>query len=145
MGIGTGDWDDYLGYWLRGNGDLISIDNNRGICELFEYRQKREGHPNPSNVMCKSIFDPDLPKGKFDIVTIIGSAINETGDFHKCLNSCFNLLKTGRHMMFMANLRRSPVEMLEQYISSTNYFIEHMELFEAFPEYPFFICKIRKD
>ncbi|MNW42571.1 hypothetical protein D3C74_197450 [compost metagenome] len=26
VGIGTGNWDDYLGYWLKGRGRLTSID-----------------------------------------------------------------------------------------------------------------------
>lgn len=105
VGIGSGDWDDYLGYWLKGKGDLTSIDIDKEICEIFAYRQKREGHPNPSKVLCKSIFDSHLPKGKFDIVTLIGSAINEAGDFKRCLDSCFSLLKHGGHLMFMANLK----------------------------------------
>lgn len=29
VGIGTGDWDDFLGYWLRGKGRLTSIDIDR--------------------------------------------------------------------------------------------------------------------
>lgn len=80
IGIGTGDWDDYIGYWLKGRG----IDES--ICVIFEYRQQREQHPNPSKVLCKSIFDSDLPQEAFDIVPLIGSAINETGDFKKCLD-----------------------------------------------------------
>src|SRR5690625_3111445 len=93
VGIGTGDWDDYLGYWLKGNGSLTSIDIDEEICEIFRYRQEREGHPNPSKVVCKSIYDADLPSEKFDLVTTIGSTINEVGEFSKCLNACFKLLK----------------------------------------------------
>lgn len=144
VGIGTGDWDDYLGYWLKGKGNITSIDIDNEICDIFAYRQQREGQPNPSKVLCKSIFDSDLPKGKFDIVTLIGSAINETGDFNKCLNSCFSLLKHGGYLMFMASLKYSSSEMLEGYLRQTNYHLEQKNLYESFPEYPFFICKIKK-
>lgn len=144
VGIGTGDWDDYLGYWLKGRASLTSIDIDMGICEIFEYRQKREGHPNPAKVLCKSIFDLDLPTEKFDIVTLIGSAVNEAGNYKKCLDSCFSLLKQGGYLMFMANLKRIPVDTLEQYIRDTKYHIEQKDLYEAFPEYPFYICKIKK-
>ncbi|WP_052769872.1 bifunctional 2-polyprenyl-6-hydroxyphenol methylase/3-demethylubiquinol 3-O-methyltransferase UbiG [Paenibacillus sp. IHB B 3415] len=144
IGIGTGDWDDYLGYWLKGRGSLTSIDIDESICGIFEYRQQREQHPNPSKVLCKSIFDSDLPQEAFDIVTLIGSAINETGDFKKCLDSCFHLIKPGGHLMFMAGLKYTPSEMLEEYISHTKYQIMQNDLYEAFPEYPFFISKIRK-
>lgn len=144
VGIGTGDWDDYLGYWLKGKGVLTSIDIDNDICEIFAYRQKREGHPNPSKVLCKSIFDSDLPKGEFDIVTLIGSAINETGDFNRCLDSCFSLLKQGGYLMFMASLKYSFLEKLEFYIKGTAFQIEQKNVYDEFPEYPFFICKIKK-
>lgn len=144
VGIGTGDWDDYLGYWLKGKGALTSIDLDQEICAIFAYRQNREGHPNPSKVLCKSIFDSDLPKGKFDIVTLIGSAINETGDFNRCLDSCFSLLKQGGYLMFMASLKYSYLEMLGIYIKGTAFQIEQKNVYEEFPEYPFFICKIKK-
>lgn len=143
VGIGTGDWDDYLGYWLKGKGVLTSIDIDNDICEIFAYRQKREGHPNPSKVLCKSIFDSDLPRGEFDIVTLIGSAINETGDFNRCLDSCFSLLKQGGYLMFMASLKYSFLEKLEFYIKGTAFQIEQKNVYDEFPEYPFFICKIK--
>lgn len=144
VGIGTGDWDDYLGYWTNGVGELSSIEIDKEICELFSYRQSREGHPNPSKVICKSIFDADLPRGKFDIVTLIGSAINEIGGLEKCLSACFSLLKQGGYLMFMAHLKNSPYILLESYIEKTNHIIEKENIYDNFPEYPFYICKIKK-
>ncbi|NIK67950.1 class I SAM-dependent methyltransferase [Paenibacillus sp. BK720] len=144
VGIGTGDWDDYLGFWLKGKGHLTSIDINKDICEIFAYRQFREGHPNPSKVICKSIFDNEITNEKFDIVTLIGSAVKETGGFERCLDSCFNLLNIGGYLMFMANLKYSSLEMLEGYLKRSSYQLVKKNLYEAFPEYPFFICKIKK-
>ncbi|WP_236633974.1 class I SAM-dependent methyltransferase [Paenibacillus polymyxa] len=134
----------YLGYWLKGRGGLTSIDIDESICEIFEYRQQRERHPNPSKVLCRSIFDFDLPQEAFDIVTIIRSAINETGNFKKCLDSCFSIIKHGGYLMFMASLKYTPVEMLEEYISNTKNHIVQKNVYEVLPEYPFFISKIRK-
>lgn len=144
VGIGTGEWDDYLGYWLKGNGEVTSIDIDEEICEIFEYRQKKEGHPNPSTVLYKSVFDPDLPVESFDMVTLIGSAIQESGDFKKCLDSCFRLLKRDGYLMFMANLKYSPVQMMEEYIRDTSYRVEQKDEYEDFPEYPFYIYKVKK-
>lgn len=144
VGIGTGDWDDFLGYWLTDHGNLTSIDIDQNLCELFTYRQKREGHPNPAKVIGKSIFDADLPKEKFDIVTLIGSAINETGEFERTLDSCFQLLKKGGHLMFMAHSKYSPVHRVEEYLENTDHHIEQKDLYDAFPEYPFYILKIKK-
>ncbi|WP_274364145.1 class I SAM-dependent methyltransferase [Paenibacillus thermotolerans] len=144
VGIGTGDWDDYLGYWLKGIGKLTSIDIDAEICEIFEYRQRREGHPNASKVLCKSIFDPSLPAEAFDLVTLIGSSIDETGEYSGCLDACFRLLKSGGYLMLMANARSAPFEKLEQYMQGTVHHMVQKDTFTAFPEYPFYICKIKK-
>lgn len=144
VGIGTGDWDDYLGYWINGKGSLTSIEIDQDICELFAYRQARERHPNPSKVICKSIFETELHKEKFDIVTLIGSTINEIGDFQKCLDACFKLLKQGGYLMFMTHLKYSPKEMIEGYTRDSDYLLEKYDTYVDFPEYPFYICKIKK-
>ncbi|MFD2117569.1 hypothetical protein ACFSTH_12890 [Paenibacillus yanchengensis] len=65
VGIGAGDWDDYLGYWLKETGELTSIDIDSEICEMFEYRQQRERHPNPAKVICTNIFNFDEPVETF--------------------------------------------------------------------------------
>lgn len=144
VGIGTGDWDDYLGYWLKDIGSLTSIEIDKEICEIFTYRQARERHPNPSQVICKSIFDSELPKESFDIVTLIGSAINEIGEFKMCMDACFNLLKPGGNLMFMAHLKSSPSKMIMEYLKNRKYVLIKGERYEEFPEYPFYICKIKK-
>lgn len=144
IGIGTGDWDDYLGYLLKGKGRLTSIDIDADICELFAYRQRREGHPNPSEVMNRSIFDTELPQGAYDLVTMIGSTINEAGQFEQCLDICLNLLKPGGSLMFMANLKRSPVSRIEHYAEDRGAIIEHLERYETFNRYPFYITTIRR-
>ncbi|MDQ0059111.1 class I SAM-dependent methyltransferase [Paenibacillus harenae] len=145
IGIGTGDWDDFLGYWLKGRGRLTSIDINRDICELFAYRQRSEGHPNPSNVMNKSLFDPDLPQQAFDLVTMIGSTIDEAGQMKDGLDACFGLLKPEGRLMFMASLKSVSLDSLEQALSDFAYRIEQWERYEEMPQYPFFICMIRRD
>ena len=144
VGIGTGDWDDYLGYWLEGKGTVTSIDIDEEICELFAYRQRKEEHPNPSEVLCKNIFDADLPVESFDAVTMIGSAINEAGNFNNCLDSCFRLLKDGGRLMFMANLKYTPEQMIDKYIERASCQVEKKDRYETFPEYPFYIYNIKK-
>lgn len=46
---------------LAGCGSLTSVDIKPGICELFAYRQRREGHPNPATVVCADIMADTLP------------------------------------------------------------------------------------
>jgi hypothetical protein len=54
VGIGEGSWDDYLGHLLAGRAALTSLDIDPRVCEMLAYRQRREGHPNPSRVICAS-------------------------------------------------------------------------------------------
>lgn len=142
VGIGTGDWDDYLGYWLKNHGQLTSIDIDRDICDIFAYRQRREGHPNPASVLNKSIFDSDLPTGKYDLVTLIGSAVSETGDFERCIDGCMSLLKRDGQLMYMAHLKRTPVGQIEAYCRARKHPIEQLTRYDTYAEYPFIIAKI---
>src|SRR5436190_1501967 len=56
VGIGTGGWDDFLGYWLEDRGQLVSLDRDREVCALLRYRQRREGHPYPALVLRGDLF-----------------------------------------------------------------------------------------
>jgi ubiquinone/menaquinone biosynthesis C-methylase UbiE len=119
VGIGTGGWDDFLGDWLNDKGRLTSVDIDPDICELFEYRQKREGHLNPSTVVCADILSDSLPAASFDVVTVIGSTVGESEDYDGCLDSCWRLVREGGHMMYMDFLRRPP-ERFEAWAKSTD-------------------------
>ena len=117
VGIGAGAWDNFLCDWLGDKGCLTSVDIDREICESFEYRQKREGHPNPSNVICADIMSDSLAPGSFDVVTIIGSTVSESGYYDECLASCWRLVRERGHMMYMDFRRRSP-EQFEAWAAS---------------------------
>jgi ubiquinone/menaquinone biosynthesis C-methylase UbiE len=108
VGIGAGGWDNFLCDWLEGKGRLTSVDVDPGICELFEYRQKREGHPNPATVVCTDILSDSLPAGSFDVVTAIGSTVAESKDYDGCLTSCWRLVRESGHLMYMDFLKRPP-------------------------------------
>jgi len=117
VGIGAGGWDNFLCDWLEGKGQLTSVDVDPGICELFEYRQKREGHPNPATVVCADILRDSLPAGSFDVVTVIGSTVAESKDYDGCLSSCWRLAREDGHMMYMDFPRRPP-EQFEAWAAS---------------------------
>lgn len=46
--------------------------------------------------------------------------------------------------MFMAGLKRCSPEMLKDYMKDKAFRMEEMNVYDTFPEYPFFICKIKK-
>lgn len=76
VGIGAGDLDDWLGYWLDGHGSLTSVDIDGAIVAAFRERQAREQHPNPATAIHADMMAADL--GTFDLVTITGSTVHET-------------------------------------------------------------------
>jgi SAM-dependent methyltransferase len=97
VGIGVGEWDDFLGYALQTvRGTLTSIDSDREICDLLEYRQRREGHPNAATVVCADALQPPGELlGRFDMVTVIGSTMREIGNYDQALTTCARLLSPG--------------------------------------------------
>lgn len=95
LGIGVGEWDDYLGYWLEGRGTLTSVDDDADICAVFRHRQKRERHPNPSRVLCRDLLAPRPPLGPFDLVTLVGSTASEAGRLDATVSAGLSLLKPG--------------------------------------------------
>lgn len=110
IGIGVGFWDDFLGYHILGHGRLTSIEIDSEICEVFGYRQKREGHPNPARVLCMDILSEDIPKERFDFVTLIGSTASEAGDHERLLFQTTRLLKAGGFLFYSDFSEKHPAE-----------------------------------
>jgi hypothetical protein len=96
IGIGAGEWDDYLGHWLEERGTLTSIDIDAAICDRLAYRQKRERHPFPARVIHTDLFDFS---GSFDLVTMIGSTRSEIGE--GAIDAALSLLKPSGVFFFM--------------------------------------------
>lgn len=144
VGIGVGEWDDYLGYLLHGNGSLTSVDINPDICSIFSYRQKIEGHPNPSQVICENIIETTLEENQFDIVTIIGSTLEESKQYENVLKSCFNLLKDNGYLMVMDFEKNKSFEDFKKVISQSDHLIIDKEAYETYESLSFYICKVRK-
>ena len=121
IGIGTGQWDDYLGYWLRDAGALTSIDINSTICETLAYRQRREGHPYPTSVVACDLLENGLSPESFDVVTMIGSTLHETGSYEAALDAAFALLVRGGVLFYMDYARFHAPEQFEGYAERTGH------------------------
>jgi hypothetical protein len=59
---------------------VTSVDRDPAICRLFALRQRRERHPYPARVVCCDVRDGALGDAKFDLVTVVGSTLAESGD-----------------------------------------------------------------
>lgn len=138
--IGVGGWDNYLCDLLDGYGQLTSVDIVPDICEFFAYRQSREGHPNPSNVICSDILSNELPPESFDVVTAIGSTAVETGNYEGCLEACWRLVRPGGHMMFM-DFNFTPMDRAEKWAKSAGCEIVDFESDPTVNGYAFWLRK----
>ena len=76
VGIGSGEFDDWLGFWLEGHATLVSVDIDERQVRALTRRQADEHHPNPSHVVHADLLQAEL--GPFDLLTVVGSTLHET-------------------------------------------------------------------
>lgn len=140
IGIGAGDWDEFLGYKLLGKGRLTSVDIDSETCDTFAYRQKREGHPNPSIVICQDILEPFPTNQLFDLVCITGSTLRETGAYEPVLDNLQKLLKPGGLLFYMDVERYHGQAKLSDYLNRQGKLhLIKSELFTRFPNMMFHV------
>jgi 2-polyprenyl-3-methyl-5-hydroxy-6-metoxy-1,4-benzoquinol methylase len=144
VGIGAGEWDDFLGYWAKGFGSVTSVDIDRTICDLLRYRQQREGHPNPSAVVCEDFLSTKLDYCFFDIVTAVGSTLDEVGKPCEMLERCRDLLKPGGRLFLMLFDRKGATEAFFQCLSSSCCRIVHDIPCSHYPALPFRIFVVER-
>lgn len=77
VGIGAGELDDWLGYWLPVDAELVSVDIDGQQVRALETRQARDMHPHPTKGVHGDLLQLQL--GPFDLVTATGSTLMETG------------------------------------------------------------------
>lgn len=104
VGIGAGEWDDFLGYELLGRGSLVSVDIDPEICDLLRMRQRAQRHPNRARVLCRDVLRM-RSRARFDIVTIVGSTLAEIGNYEAGLEKAVGLLKP-RGRLFYTDFER---------------------------------------
>lgn len=145
LGIGVGAWDDFLGYWLRDRGTLTSVDRDASICEAMRYRQARERHPWPAHVVCADVLERnELVAGSFDVVTIVGSTIAESGgSFDTFLEAAFALLQPEGRLLYADVTHNFPGDQFEQYAARTKRSIVRASLFRPHPESAFYVFLAR--
>ncbi|MBS4197478.1 methyltransferase domain-containing protein [Lederbergia citri] len=114
------------------------------ICNIFSFRQQIEGHPNPSQVICENIIETTLGENQFDIVTIIGSTLEESKQYENVLDKCFNLLKDKGYIMVMDFEKNKSFEDFKKVISQSDHLIIDKEAYDTYESLSFYICKVRK-
>lgn len=144
VGIGVGEWDDFIGYYLNVKGQLTSIDIDREICDLFKYRQQREGHDNPSQVVCDDFISCPLPQNEYDLLTIIGSTLTQIGNPTEVFNKIYEVMKPEGYLFLMnfeSNLGKGEITDL---LSSNGFSVDTVEEFDRYPSVKFYCLGAHK-
>ena len=100
IGIGAGEWDIYLSYKLK-HGSLTSIDILEICCRQLEQRLLCEGNPHDVKVVCSDAMALKLDK-QFDIVTMVGSAVIESGMGIALVEKAISFVKEGGAMYYQS-------------------------------------------
>lgn len=111
IGIGAGYWDRYLSYRLKG-GTLTSIDMDPVVCENFAACLRNEGNPNPVAVVNKNVMDCGELRGRFSIVTMVGSTRMESGLLEDILGMAAGLLRPGGGLFYQSLAQEEDPEAL---------------------------------
>ena len=93
IGVGMGEFDDFLGYWLLEHGQLTSVDIDEAQVRNLAARQREQGHPNASKVVHADLMRATL--GPFDLVTVAGTTLHETHAPARALQCALAWVKPG--------------------------------------------------
>ena len=118
VGIGQGDWDIFLSYKIGSRGELTSVDISAKICETLCARLSIEENPNVVHILNEDINRTSLSPNTFDLVTIIGSTVEEAGQEYRTLDSCLKLVRSGGILMYSDFSRNRPMGDFHRYASS---------------------------
>lgn len=91
IGIGSGVWDRYLSYHINKNSKLVCVDIDKEITETFRLCLINEKNNRNIEIINKDIFKYE-PLIKFDLITVIGSAIQEIGFYNDLFYKVFSML-----------------------------------------------------
>ncbi|MHA7967765.1 class I SAM-dependent methyltransferase [Paenibacillus sp. CAU 1782] len=145
VGIGVGEWDDFLGYVLHEKGKLTSMDIDSTICELFQYRQQREGHLNPSSVRCADFLNYEFEVSeRFHLVTLIGSTLHEIGQPERTVDKVFSILDKNGCFFLMNMERYMPRELAVGLLQRAGFSIKQLQTYERYSHSAFYCILAQK-
>ncbi|MDE7219603.1 MAG: class I SAM-dependent methyltransferase [Oscillospiraceae bacterium] len=118
IGIGAGYWDRYLSYHLNG-GTLTSIDILESCCRQLEACLANERNPNPVRIICSDMMLLNDLEGRFDIVTMVGSARTESGLREDILARVASFLKPGGSLYYQTLDKEETKEWVSDFCEHT--------------------------
>ncbi|MCR5154538.1 MAG: class I SAM-dependent methyltransferase [Lachnospiraceae bacterium] len=91
VGIGTGYWDRYLSFKVP-EGSLTSIDIDKECADNFKCCLQNENNIGRVTIICDDAAKHVFEK-KFDLITIIGSTAEESGNAEGLIKNAMSFLK----------------------------------------------------
>lgn len=140
IGIGPGHWDRYLSYHMNEECRLISIDIDTDITETFRLCLENEQNNRNIEVINKDIFEYN-PKDKFNIVTMVGSTVQEIGYYNEIFKKATSLLNESGELYYSCVNKKETKEQLIDALKDTSYIIADYQRLEKYG-LVLIVCKI---
>ena len=142
IGIGPGHWDRYLSYHMNEECRLISIDIDADITETFSLCLENEQNNRNIDVINKDIFEYN-PKDKFDIVTMVGSTVQEIGYYNEIFKKATSLLNDSGELYYSCVNKKETKEQLNDALKDTGCIISNYHRLEKYGLI-LIVCRIAK-
>lgn len=120
IGIGPGYWDRYLSYNMNNDCKLVCVDIDSDITETFSLCLKNEQNNNNIEIVNNDIFNYE-PQETFDIITIIGSAVQEIGFYNEIFEKSINMLNYNGELFYSCVNEDETQVHLEQALINTEF------------------------
>ena len=142
IGIGPGHWDRYLSYHMNEECRLISVDIDTDITETFRLCLENEKNNRNIEIVNKDILNYN-PIDKFDIITIIGSTIQEIGCYTETFKKIISLLTDNGELYYSSVSKEESKEQLIKALDKTGYIISDYKKYEKYG-LVLIVCRIVK-
>lgn len=142
IGIGPGHWDRYLSYHMNDECKLVSVDIDSDITETFRLCLENEQNNRNIEIINKDIFKY-TPKEKFDIVTMIGSTVQEIGYYKEIFKKATALLNDNGELYYSCVSKEETKKQLINALKDTGYIIADYQRLEKY-SLVLIVCKIMK-
>ncbi len=131
IGIGPGHWDRYLSYHMNDECKLVSVDIDPDITETFRLCLENEQNKRNIEIINNDIFkyNPDI---KFDIVTMIGSAVQEIGYYKEIFKKATSMLADNGELFYSCVTKEETEEDLITALENTGFIVFDYQRLEKY-------------
>jgi len=131
IGIGPGHWDRYLSYHMSEKSKLVSVDIDTEITETFRLCLINEHNNRNIEIINDDIFNY-YPNEKFDIVTMIGSAVQEIGFYEKIFKKATSMLNDNGELFYSCVTKEETKEHIENALKETGFIVDNYKRLEKY-------------